>query len=547
MIEPGIPAFDNLEGRVLRAGLGYPAVGRGLPGSTWESGNMFTDTTFVPNCNMDDAVFSDTVWRGEDNGHLRLRREHPVMQELFYSNAMRRMQAIEQLTLPPEYTTIPNTAAFSRFEHMWGSALLVKQLAAQQGLNETYTLWCMLRTLNSDIKQTTGSHKGDWMFQGIGGPEDLHDQGIEGYMEATGLTNILRKHGIEPDTIIFPKIADWVEAPSPDLCIDRVDYGLREMNRWNDTVRMLGFTASDFVLTPDLMLAMRDQQRARVFSEGSLALTQEHYGEPTHHFIEELEMLMTKLLYVERLAPDMWAFADHGREGLVPLHEIHPHDLMYITDAAQTKFLRQPSLVGNTLDALMTQIARYRRQYAWPARRRRLNNYMDQFADPESYAKVLETGQYVGIEDERHGSYLDEYPSSMPAGFAILTPAEARANPSAQAIDFTLKPFKNRQIDPLVQTNDGFSRLSELDPSYRDRLEEQAEVVSQDHVARLAIPDPKTYRMIREFMTSIEPAWQERIARSRRMTSSEMGALVDAAAYEVHGHYPFMSFLDYSS
>jgi hypothetical protein len=85
---------------------------------------------------MEEAVFDDPVWQFGSPENLRLgeKLEDDVLLSIFYSDAIRRLQAVEQLTLPPEYTTIPNTGAFSRFEHIWGSVLFVRQMAAQQGI-----------------------------------------------------------------------------------------------------------------------------------------------------------------------------------------------------------------------------------------------------------------------------------------------------------------------------------------------------------------------------------------------------------------------------
>src|SRR3990167_8691978 len=297
--------------------------GIGLPGSTWAEGNMFDGRHFVPNCNMEDAVFTDQVWAMGRHDSLELGRspEEAVLTELFYSNPSRRLQAIEQLTLPPIYSTIPNTGAFSRFEHVWGSALFVKKMAEKNGLGTAETVKLQLRTVVSDIAHTTGSHLGDWLFQFVGGDEDQHDKELATYLEATGINDMLQRYGVDPRQILSPAAVDWVEAPAPDLCVDRVDYGVREINRWNDVAYWQNFSADDFVITPENMLAMTDQRRARIFSEAYLLLSEEHWSEPTHKFIEELLLLRTKLFYAEGLAPNTWVFKSDPRLGLVQLQD----------------------------------------------------------------------------------------------------------------------------------------------------------------------------------------------------------------------------------
>lgn len=103
-----------------------------LPGSDWQGGNMFEGTAFVPNCNMDAGIFYDPVWN--DKLSISDGDNAAVLGNIFYNNSLRRLQAVEQLTLPPEYSTIPNTSAFSRFEHIWGSALFVRQMTVKSPL-----------------------------------------------------------------------------------------------------------------------------------------------------------------------------------------------------------------------------------------------------------------------------------------------------------------------------------------------------------------------------------------------------------------------------
>ena len=122
-----------------------------LPGMSWAEGNMFTDSYFMTNCNMDSAVFTDTVWGGPDSPKLELQKMYggQLLQEIFYSNPVRRLQAVEQLTLPPQYSTVPNTGGFPRFEHIWGSVLFVEQLAQKYSIPDEQKLILQLRTLVS--------------------------------------------------------------------------------------------------------------------------------------------------------------------------------------------------------------------------------------------------------------------------------------------------------------------------------------------------------------------------------------------------------------
>jgi hypothetical protein len=67
----------------------------------------------------------DTVWGTEYIG------EQPYDQlliQLARTPLFRRLQSIEQLTLPVDYTTMPNSMYFSRWEHIWGSVVFVRKM-----------------------------------------------------------------------------------------------------------------------------------------------------------------------------------------------------------------------------------------------------------------------------------------------------------------------------------------------------------------------------------------------------------------------------------
>lgn len=502
---------------------------------------------WMPNCDLETAVVTDRVWQNGMPDRLRVfdKPEDRVLQEIFYNDAIRRLQAIEQLTLPPQYTTVPNTGAFSRFEHIWGSVLFVRQMAEKHSITGKDAVRLQLRTLVSDVAHTYGSHLGDWMFQGVGGAENQHDLELKDYLETVGINDILRKHGFQPEEVIFPDVQDWVEADTPDLCVDRVDYGLREMNRWNSAVREQAFSAEDFTITPDGMLAMTDQRRARIFAEGFLLLSQEHWSEPTHRFMLDMLILRTKLFYGEGRAPRTWVFEPLPKLGLVPLHEIHPRDLMYVTDPAQEQTYAMPDLGGHTLQAIMSSIAKYRRQYVWPGREQRIYHYMQQYTDGQAYAEVARSGTYKPLEHDDFGSFRDEYPATLPSGFAILDADQAETTRNSMCLDFPQPPFKYRRIDPLVRTTGSFNRLSELDPSYADRLAEHKRTLLAPKVARLAIADPKSLDLMRSIADNVESNWRQRLAESRRMTPEELRSLVSVSAREIYGTYPFMTFFHF--
>jgi hypothetical protein len=516
--------------------------GRELPGQTWESGNMFTAHGFVPNCNMDKGIYDDPVWRDGTPGRLHVNAPgRGLLSQLFYSDPSRRLQAVEQLTLPPQYSTVPNTGAFSRFEHIWGLALFVEQMCRKNKLSEHETTIRMAKAALHDFATRAKSHMADWMLQSVTGPQDQHDLDLPEYLEYTGVNDIIHKNGFEPEEILSSKEADWSEAPQPHICGDRADFYTREAKRTNQTFQLEWYTSDDFIITPDNMLAMKDVQRARMYAECALFCAQENWSEATHRAVLDLFMIRSKLFYAQGGAPREWVLPPGNEVELVALEEVHPRDLMYFTDPVELQSFAYPSLAGNTIEAIMLAVSQYHRQYVWPGRNRRINLYLDQFRK-EQYKNVFKSGKFTHYTDKSLDTFRDEYPSTLPIGLAIV---DGVPEPREDCIDIPQPPFKKRQIDPLVKNGKHFEHLSEIDPSYGERLEEHALALSAMKTARFSLPDKKAAAILRENVENVESEWQRRLETSRRLTPAEMRELVRVSASRIHGNYPFMTFLDY--
>lgn len=148
----------------------------------------------------------DVVWGSEKIGDEEY---GPLLIELARSDLFRRMQAIEQLTLPPEHTTIPNTAYFSRWQHIWGSLVFVRKMTRNDDrFSERERIIFQLRTLFSDVGQTAFSHLGDWIFQDGNSSEDLHDQELRSLLEECEVDKKLEPYNITLDEVVFPDIEE---------------------------------------------------------------------------------------------------------------------------------------------------------------------------------------------------------------------------------------------------------------------------------------------------------------------------------------------------
>jgi hypothetical protein len=135
---------------------------------------------------------------------------------------MQRLKTISQMGIPPKYHCIPT---FSRYDHSLGVCHLLSKLGA--------TLEEQVAGLLHDISVPAFSHVIDFVFgNGKSAQEDFHDKLHHKFIFNSEIPGILNKHGISLNRITNPENYSLLERPTPALCADRVDYGLREFVEW---------------------------------------------------------------------------------------------------------------------------------------------------------------------------------------------------------------------------------------------------------------------------------------------------------------------------
>lgn len=298
-------------------------------------------------------TIDDPIWGKCDVGE---RDGDEIFLQLYKNPLLQRSIGIEQLTLPKHFATMPGTTDMSRWEHAWGSLVFVRKMiekaeAVGQQFEPRQVLVWQLRTFVSDLGHTAFSHLGDWLFQGYGGSEDQHDQELSQILEIGGVTDILRSHGFEPDEIVFTDTEDWVECSSPDLCVDRVDYGAREIGRWVTGYKPSEEWLNRFELDDKLRIVMPDKKQAMAFGLEFALLATEHWGHPVHRLQEHLfGELVRSIIADEELRSIMW-------DGV---H--HPRDLLYTIDYDVNASTRAVGELNHDLFGLMLDLARAQRK-----------------------------------------------------------------------------------------------------------------------------------------------------------------------------------------
>jgi HD superfamily phosphohydrolase len=453
------------------------------------------DIDWWPRCEPynDRMEIDDPVWGYEEIG---TQKYDYILLELAANKALDRLRHIEQLTLPRNYTTIPNTSLFSRWEHVWGSVVLTRKLIRKNNelniegseghIDPDTALKMQIRTLLSDTGHTSGSHLGDWLFQDDSNSEDLHDINLKSFLERVGVNNILRLYNIDPDEVIFPPGQDWIEADAPALCVDRIDYSLREMRRWIPNEKLKSINVDDFHLTADGQIYMTDIEKAKLFAEAYLILSQEHWNDPVHRL--QLELFKTRLQRVIATTT--------GQSGLHPLAQLMG------TDRDIAIAMQQKGIFEDELDTIMEDIGRVERKLGWDMRVKRI-------------ARILEFGEY-----EFSGTELMEVAFHHPM---ISVENEEKYTEDNACISFNLPHLKFRHIDPRILIDVSLVPLSQIDEGFKGRLEANKKFVLTNYVGKVAFAD----RVSREYVSSEIDALREEWANVTRMYKMTPEALDD--------------------
>lgn len=398
----------------------------------YEPGYTIMDTMELGSYYIGDRYMgiSDPVW-GEltlgDNPH------DAVLLELARTPLFRRSQAIEQLTLGPNYETMPNAMYFSRWQHIWGSLTFVRKMTeGDERFNERERMVLQLRTLVSDLGHTAFSHLGDWLFQGVDNGDDLHDQELRALLENTGIAEVLVKHGFSVEEVAFPEVEDWVECPSPALCVDRVDYGLRELLRWADSTfrfsdykQMLHNPKVLFEIDKNLQLVVKDQRFAQIFAAGYGILPTEHWGHPVQNVqLYLLENAVKSVLVNNIILPGE-----------------HPRDAMFGIDADFEGYFR----IWNNMqfDKIMRDVAYSQRFIFATARRYDLENVFRQADDTWRFPEFPDVLTPYSWQSEEHGG-----PYAAQVEISEADVCEHALRVAEKGIEVALPKRKARSIDP---------------------------------------------------------------------------------------------------
>lgn len=440
----------------------------------------------------DRIVVFDAVWGTCEIGS---QPGDEVLLDLLHNPLIRRLMSVEQLTLPASLSTIPNTSFYSRWEHAWGSVVFVRKMTEAMALEPRDRTILQLRTFLSGVGHTAFSHLGDWLFQGFGGAEDQHDTELATILVAGGIADILEQHGIAVQEIVPDNPHDWVESSAPELCVDRVDYGAREIQRWLnlDPAIHASLCAEAFQVTQEGQLVINSYKQALAFARAFALLPTEHWGEPVHRLQELLMVEMVKRVFV----------ADEGLmvDWMDASKEYHPRDYLYTVDWDMLLSMRKVDAFSWVMTNVMEDMARAQRRIFTQVRVHDLRHRLGA-ADNPAFPRSKEGLSFQGKLHPLTPANIQIIPVNQAADIADFGEHPA-------TLDFDLPPLKPRYVDPLFVDESGqIHRLSDYDPTFKQSLAQQKMAMAQRHVARVYIT-PEYKKIIEEGLLVNAEVWPQ--------------------------------------
>ena len=454
------------------------------------SGNLGIDPNSIryrPQYELgEDFMFiRDPIW-GEE--HIGEKPYDQLLVDLAHTDALRRLQTIEQLTLPERYSTIPDTAYFSRWEHVWGSLIFVRRMAEVMELDSKDSMYLQLKVLLADLKHTAFSHAGDWMFEGEGGPEKQHEERTD-YAEIVGLSKLLERYGFDPRRVFDDESQDITDTPQPLLDGDRVDYTLREGNRWVDQAEEYKehLNADSFTVKDGAIVA-KNQMAARMMAVTHAMLVSENWQHPIHRINLNLLIESLKRVFV----------AGNGKTN--DWGSYSPRDLMTTADHTLLQKFREHDEFSHILDSIMASVARSEKVLHWRHRRE-----MARFVVEKAAGKNPELVQW--IQD-----YYDILPSSCEIA---QEGSDKPLRPGKRMVVVPLPALRPRFIDPPFIDKDGEVRqLNQADPDFWQFVQNLL-APSQTNWQAGLVQNEVTTANISQCLRMSQEQWQAVLARPR--------------------------------
>ncbi|KEK26183.1 HD domain-containing protein [Bacillus gaemokensis] len=177
-----------------------------------------------------------------------------VLEELLQTEAMQRLKKVHQVgasfLVNPKWNV-------TRYEHSIGVMLLVKRLGGSEAEQ--------IAALLHDVSHTAFSHVVDRVLHHK--DEDYHELIFDTVIEKSDIPFILQKYGY--NSKILQNWEQWMllEQPLPALCVDRIDYTLRDLYTYGMISKKEVCTFLDELIVQEDQICLRTIEAAEWFTE----------------------------------------------------------------------------------------------------------------------------------------------------------------------------------------------------------------------------------------------------------------------------------------
>ena len=194
----------------------------------------------------------------------------PVLVDVLNSAAVRRLRGVHQAGAS---ALVRPGRDLARYDHVVGVGLLIRRVG---GSVEEQAAGFI-----HDVSHTAFSHVGDLVFDRR--DEGYHDDLMAELVAKSDLPSILGRHALYIKDLIDLTRWTLLEQPLPDLCADRVDYTLRDLQRmgWISRSEISSFVEA--LVVRDGKLAVNDVDAAEWFAV-------QFYREVRDLFMDPLEL-----------------------------------------------------------------------------------------------------------------------------------------------------------------------------------------------------------------------------------------------------------------
>ncbi len=159
-----------------------------------------------------------------------------VLIELIKTPAIQRLKKIRQQGLPKEWHY---GVEFTRYDHSIGVMILLDKLGAP--LKER------IAGLLHDVSHMAFSHVYDYLIKNYN--ESHGDDEFFKYLQKNKkIQNTLIKYGYSIEEFKDLEVFKLLERHSPDLCADRIDYTLRELEAFKEDKKKINNIINDFII-----------------------------------------------------------------------------------------------------------------------------------------------------------------------------------------------------------------------------------------------------------------------------------------------------------